>query len=311
MEKNNLVNHYKILGIDNFSSVEKVTKAYDVILLNYNSIQNPTPLQQKQQFDAEQAFNTLYNSYTKEQYDNLLSSVLSAEKTKTRLNESKKSTNTNSNSKYIKVVVAAAMVASIFYFYQSKSNNFENNEQQQIVKPLDKPQDTSNEDQKTESPFLKTFVDESQRQRSASLYFGLLGDKNIQLTTQYPKEAFLSPITLSPLGEPLPTSSSLLQGFSSYSYGEANLRLNNPTSEAAIVKIIFLDEDENFAIRHALILGGEQLVFAGLPEGAIQVAVLFLNHPQVAFLTHQYRLFNDMENEMSLYGQKFTADALF
>lgn len=307
-----------MLGLDNFSNTEQVVSAFNLITLNYQNNQSPSDQEKANYVRVEQAFDTLVNEHTKKEYDNKLSAFLSnqVKSTKSKSNSLKQSiasTDDNpSKHKYTNTaIIIIGLLASGVYFFQQKNNAPQYVEQPVIVKPQSEQTVKAKSSLTNASIFLNEFASESQRQRSATLYFGLLGSPEIGTTVAYPQEQLLDKVTTTPTGEPFPAFTNVLSSFPTYSYGESKLTLKNPTKENAFVKVIYLDGEENFAIRHAYILGGEQITLTGLPEGAVQVGVLFPNHPQIAFLTQQYKVFNDAENSMPIYGQKVETHSIF
>lgn len=305
-KKRKTTNHYQVLGIENFANSDQAAAAYARLQQQYNNLVNPSPQEIKDWGEVQEAFNVLFTPIAKEEYDNQLSAFLSLQQTK------KPSATPKINPKVANIaIIGVFLLGSAVYFFKSKNDYVEPSTASPIIKPIESSEgDDSKQEQKLPQ-FLTDFANESSRQRSASLYLGLLGAPEIHESVSYPVEAFLAPIQKNPLGNDFPQYSGVLRDFPSYSFGDVKFTLKNPSAQNAFIKILYLDENENYVIRHAYILANDQITLSGLPEGAVQVAVLFPAFPQIAFLTQQYKLYPDIENEMFIYGQKAKPNELF
>lgn len=313
-------NYYEVLGIPKYASISEVNKAFDKKNIDFSEIDNPSDTQ-KQAFEKIQAaYYTLSSEVSKKNYDNELSAITSAVPTSTAsndlaeefLNISNKSSKKTSNTSVFAAILIISTLGSGYYYFQQKSDNA----------PLIAPTDSSITAPKKTAPtppaqanlqpvFLQKFNEESLARPSAQLERGIVGDNNIQGSVEYPQEYFSQQILVTPNGSDFPSENGLLSDFPVYNYGDVKIKIINPTTEDAFVKIIFNDDGENFVIRHLFIKANTNLVVTGLPEGNVQLATLFPKYPQVSFLRFQEKIYLEAENILTIHGKKTSSAELF
>lgn len=302
-------NLYEVLGIPNYSTIDEVIQAYDRHKHLFLEIQKPTDEEQAKFDQQSAAFFTLSLESTKVDYDSQLSAVYSSTpQIKTQVERTVKP---KSNKALFPLLLGAAALCSGYYYFSEHNKNSDNLNEPQVAAIKEPTQPLEQlKDQGFVEPFLLDFEKAGASLRSAVLYNGLLGGE-IRNTTPYPASAFLEPITATAANQSFPSYSGIIPDTPTYNFGDIKLLLENPTEESAYVKIIYLDEGENYVIREVFLQPHSKFTVSGLPEGAIQLATMFPNYPRFSFISYQADIYPEMINTIPLYGKKVLSNTVF
>lgn len=162
-------------------------------------------------------------------------------------------------------------------------------------------------------------INEFNTLRNKSVFFhhfkGLVGDQVLKDSIPYDSILLSKSLTTSPLGTPLPIQSSLLDGFPFTTFGDSSLRVINPLNSPVLAKVIYHDEFDktNYVVRHLYIDSDSPFTLTGLLSGIYQVAVISVKDPNLAYVTQQFVIYDNVEapNQVELLGKEILPTSIF